>query len=230
MLPNFPLQKLLDHHPRAIIAGIVAIFLIGVVAYAMHGQFQRQRFQRTVAALVTDSGSRLQNAFSGPAARSADNAERQLQAVAANLATLRALNGERNPPLAEAADGYVHTVREIVRQRAASLRHHQAVSDGMRELIDHMRSRYVQGPGWTTEALRRKTQLEQDYSLFKLSSSALIRLLESYPDDYAKTAALVNGSALPPPSLAQTSREQELASAAQLAAALEQIRQMPRSP
>jgi len=73
------------------------------------------------------------------------------------------------------------TVRQILRNQAASHRYHIQVLTGDRALRDHMGRANKRSAGWIQEAVRAKDRLERAYFDYRLSADAFGRLLGTYP-------------------------------------------------
>ena len=214
---------------------IAATLLVSLAGYGLYRDHQKRTLRGTVSAWVVDAGTQLRAALGIEPATASTDEEDTLKAldartgaVARNLAALRALDGSLQRPLVDAADNYLLAAQEILRQHAASRRHRHFTWVGLRELWEHMDSRYSQGPGWTTEALRRKELLEKEYFQYRIAANALARLLQSYPEDRARVAPLIDASKLPDESTTRAARVRSLEAAKQLAAEMERLRKLPR--
>ena len=151
------------------------------------------------------------------------------EAVAKSHAALRAQSGALPRETVDAADHYLIGAREILRLYAASRRHHHLTGVGLRELWAHMGSRYAQGPGWTTEAVRHKDLLEREYFQYRNTTEAMGRLLEGYSEDRARVVPLLDASSLPDESLVRAARARLLEEGKNLAVEMDRLRKLPRS-
>lgn len=217
---------------------VAAALLLALVAgYGIHHEYQKRMLRQSVMAWVVDAGAQLRAVLAGGAGKpgAADEMdeiraqEARLDAVARNLEALRALNGSRQRVLVEAADRYLHGTREILRQAAASRRHRHVTTVGLRELWEHMASRYEQGPGWTTEAVRRKELLEREYSRYRNTTEALATLLDGYGEDRARLAPLMDVKSLPEEAAARAARERALTGVKLMASEMDKLRRLPRA-
>ena len=214
---------------------IAATLLVSLAGYWLYRDHQKRTLRSTVTAWVVEAGTQLRAALNVEAADASANEEDAFKSldtradtVARNLAALRTLDGSLQRSLVDAADNYLLAAQEILRQYAASRRHGYLTSVGLRELWEHMNSRYSQGMEWTTEALRRKELLEKEYFQYRIASVALARLLESYPEDRAGIAPLVDASKLPDESITRAARVRSLEAAKHMAAEMERLRKLPR--
>jgi hypothetical protein len=223
---------------QKIIAISTALALLAAIAgYWLYIDHQKRALRDTVTAWIVDAGRQLSSALSvEPASVTADedatikSLEARTAAVAKNRVALRALDASLQQPLVDGADYYLLSVIEILRQHASSRRHGHLASIGLRGLWAHMRSRYSQGLGWTTEALRRKELLEKEFFRYRIAADALIRLLESYPEDRARIALLVDAAKLPDEKVISAARVRALEAAKRMANEMERLRKLPATP
>jgi hypothetical protein len=214
---------------------IAGTLLVSIAGYWLYRDHQKTMLRNTVTAWIVDAGTHLRASLSNESAANAADEENTIKLlderaaiVTKNLTALRALDGSLQQPLVDAADFYLLSVNEILRQHAASRRHGYFTSVGLRELWEHMQSRYSQGLDWTTEALRRKELLEKEYFQYRIAADALARLLAGYPEDRARIAPLVDASKLPNERVTGAARVHSLATAKQLSAEMERLRKLPR--
>jgi hypothetical protein len=184
-----------------------------------------------VTVLVKDTSERLQAALAiETGAASVDQTVGRLddhaQEVDKHVLELRGLSASPNRALVDAAEEYMLTVRQILRNQAASHRYRIQVSASDRALRDHMRAAKRRSGSWIQEALRAKDRLEKDYFDYRLSASAFSRLLESYPDARKKLALHVGGVLLADETTAANARRRALDSARRLADEVERARQL----
>lgn len=166
---------------------VAALAIAAALGYWGVGAYRAAQQQRLVAALVKDTSHRLQQALAverekAPAetSRTVSLLDEHAQEVDKHLIELRGLNaGDRD--LVNSAEGYLLTVRQILRNQAASHRYHIQVVAGNRALRDHMSRANRRSASWIQEALRAKDRLERAYFDYRLSADAFGRLLGSYP-------------------------------------------------
>ncbi len=219
---------------KIIAVAIAATLLAAIAGYWLYREHQKRVLRDTVTAWIIDAGTQLRAALGvEPGAATADeeetikSLEARTEAVAKNRAALRDRDGAPQRPLVDAADHYLLTVSEILRQHAATRRHGHYTTIGLRELWEHMGGRYSQGLGWTTEALRRKELLEKEYFQYRIAAEALARLLEGYPEDRVRVMPFVDAVKLPDEKLTRAARTRALEAAKRLAAEMERLRKLP---
>ncbi len=226
------------------IAISAAVALVVVLTSGGLYRVHQKRVQHaTVSASVLEAGAHLRAALGAepgkpetadePAAAKVMESLKALdardEAVAKSHAALRAQSGALPRDTVDAADHYLIGAREILRLYAASRRHRHLTVVGLRELWEHMGSRYTQGPGWTTEAVRRKDLLEREYFQYRNTTEAMGRLLDGYPEDRARVVPLLDASPLPDESLVRAARERLLVEGKKLAVEMDRLRKLPRS-
>lgn len=210
------------------IAGLILV--IGAAAgYWAHGVYTRTQVRKTVVALVTDTSQRVRSALAGtaagtPAARFEQAAEIDTHTarVERNYSDLRRLDPAVAGPIAEAADDYILTIREILRRIAISDRARLNLAVNSAALHDHMRSDRGEAT-WPREAVRLKGRVEQDYRDYRLAAQALAGLLDSLPASQARVAPHVGPAVLIELSLVTSARAAVLETTSRLAAAVEKL-------
>lgn len=221
---------------KTLAIAIAVTVLVSIAGYGLYRGYQKRVLHNNAVAWMVDAGKRLQTALSVEPATSASADElaviklldEHVDAVAKNLAALRALNTAGQRPLVDDTDHFLLAVREILRQHAASRRHRYFTVVGSQELWAHMGSRYSQGAGWSTEAVRRKDLLEREYFHYRNTTDALTRLLESYPELRARVAPLVDARHLPDENFTRAASERAAESARRMALDMEKLRKLPR--
>src|SRR6266705_785296 len=161
-----------------------------------------------------------------PADQTVGRLDDHAQEVDKHVLELRDMSASPDRALVDAAEEYMLTVRQILRNQAASHRYRIQVSASDRALRDHMRSAKRRSGSWIQEALRAKDRLEKDYSDYRLSAEALSRLLESYPDARKKLALHVRGALLADEGTAATARKRALENSKRVASEVEKARQL----
>ena len=214
-------------------AALLAAALVAASALGYWGvsAYRKSQLQKAVTALVKDTSERLQAALAiETGAASADQTVGRLddhaQEVDKHVLELRGMSASPNRTLFDAAEEYMLTVRQILRNQAASHRYRVQVSASERALRDHMRAAKRRSGSWIQEALRAKDRLEKDYFDYRLSAGAFSRLLESYPDARKKLALHIGGALLADETTAANARRRALDSARRLADEVERARQL----
>jgi len=208
-----------------------ALAVASALGYWGVSAYRKSELQKAVIALVEDTSERLQAALAietgtMPADQTVGKLDDHAQEVDKHVLELRDMSASPDRELVDAAEEYMLTVRQILRNQAASHRYRIQVSASDRALRDHMRSAKRRSGSWIQEALRAKERLEKDYFDYRLSADALGRLLESYPEARKKLALHVGGALLADEGTATTARRRALESARRLADEVEKARQL----
>jgi hypothetical protein len=208
-----------------------ALVLASALGYWGVGAYRKSQLQKAVIALVKDTSERLQAALAietetAPADRTVGELDDHAQEVDKLVLELRGMSASPNRALVDAAEEYMLTVRQILRNQAASHRYRIQVSASDRALRDHMRSAKRRSASWIQEALRAKDRLEKDYFDYRLSAGAFSRLLESYPEAKKKLALYVGGTLLADEAAATDAHRRALANSKRVASEVETARQL----
>ena len=208
-----------------------ALVVASALGYWGVSAYRKSELQKAVTALVKDTSERLQAALAiETGAASVDQTVGRLddhaQEVDKHVLELRGMSASPNRALVDAAEEYMLTVRQVLRNQAASHRYRIQVSASDRALRDHMRSAKRRSGSWIQEAVRAKDRLEKDYFDYRLSAEALSRLLESYPEARKKLAAHIGGVLLADETTAANARRRALDSARRLADEVERARHL----
>jgi len=165
-----------------------ALVIAAALGYWGVGAYRTAELHRSVAALVEDTSHRLQAALSiemekAPAEtpQTVSMLDEHAQEVDKHLLELRGLNAAGDRNLINAAEEYMLTARQILRNQAASHRYHIQVVSSNRALHEHMGRAKKRSASWIKEAVRAKDRLERAYFDYRLSAEAFGRLLGSYP-------------------------------------------------
>ena len=218
---------------RTTALGLAALVIASALGYWGVNAYRKGQLQKAVTALVRDSSDRLRVALAvemeavptNPA-QMVGKLDDQAQEVDKHVIELRGINASPNRALVDAAEEYMLTVRQILRNQAASHRYRLQVSASDRALRDHMRGAKRRSGPWVQEAVRAKDRLEKDYFDYRLSAGAFSRLLESYPEARKKLALHVGGALLADETAASNARRRALDGAKRLADEVEKARQL----
>ncbi|HEY6720274.1 MAG TPA: hypothetical protein VI363_01435 [Burkholderiales bacterium] len=211
--------------------GLAALVLASAFGYWGVSAYRKGQLQRTVSALVRDSNERLEAALAVETEASANSAQtvgrldEQAQEVDKHVIELHDLSASRNRPLVAAAEDYLLTVRQILREQAASHRYRVQVAASEEKLRNHMSTAGRRSGAWIDEAVRLKERLEKNYFDYRISVEALERLLASYPEARKKIAAQT-GAPLLADEAVEIARKRTLAGSKRIAASVEQARQL----
>src|SRR5467141_4092862 len=209
---------------RSTAFGLAALVAVSSLGYWGVSAYRKGQLQKAVTALVRDSSERLQGALAVEMkAAPEDNAQMvgtlddQAQEVDKHVIELRGMSSSPNRALVDAAEEYLLTVRQILRNQAASHRYRIQVAASERALREHMRKASRRSGTWIREALRAKDRMEKDYFDYRLSVETFGRLLESYPATRSKLAMQVGSGLLVDEALAANARKRVLATSKRVA-------------
>jgi len=173
---------------RTAVFGLIALLLASALGYWGVGAYRKSQQQKAVSALVSDSSGRLEAALALEAEaggagspQTVSKLDEHAQEVDRHVIELHDLGDARNRALASAADEYLLTVRQILRQQAASHRYRLQVTASEGALREHMRAAGRRSGAWIEEAIRIKDRMERNFFDYRVSAEALERLLASYP-------------------------------------------------
>lgn len=219
--------------PRTAVLALVAVFAASSLAYFGYSTYRKRELQKAVSELVKDASQRLDQALAIEKDAAAANSPQivirlddQAQEVDKHVIELRGMSAAPNRALAEAAEEYLLTVRQILRNQAASHRYLLQVMASDQALRDHMRTAGQRSRGWIEEATREKEQMERAYFNYRLSSDAFGRLLDSYPDARGKLAAHVDARLLLGDETSRDARKRAAAGSKRVADEVERARQL----
>jgi hypothetical protein len=179
---------------------LIAVALIVLAAAAAgwwgYGEHQKREQRKAILALVADTGARLRAGLGATAEgpEAARQLDEETAAADQNLSALKSLDASRQPVLAEAADDYLLTVREILK-RVAVQRYRQLLAQSLQALITHMRADDHSG-AWVQEAVKARERAQKDHRDLGLAIGALDQLLQSFPASQKKIAPYVEPAAL----------------------------------
>ena len=218
---------------RTTALGVAALMIASALGYWGISAYRKGQLQKAVTALVKDSSERLQAALAveteavhEDAARMVGKLDDQAQEVDKHVIELRGMSASPNRALVDAAEEYLLTVRQILRNQAASHRYRIQVLSSERALRDHMRTASRRSGTWIQEALRAKDRMEKEYFDYRLSVDTFGRLLESYPATRSKLALQVGAGLLVDEAVAANARKRALATSRRVADDVERARQL----
>jgi hypothetical protein len=185
-----------------------------------------------VSALVSDSSERLQAALTleteatiASSGQTVGRLDEHAQEVDKHVSELHDLSASPNRELVAAAEEYLLTVRQILREQAASHRYRVQLTASDERLREHMRKAGRRSAGWIDEAVRSKERLERNYFDYRVSVEALERLLASYPSARKKMATQLRVPLLADEEV-ERARKRAVAGSKRVAANMEQARQL----
>ncbi len=212
-------------------AKLIAVALCVLIAAAAgwwgYGEHQKRELRKAIVALVADTGARLRGALAATA--ESPEAARKLEEDAAaadrNLAALKGMNAAREQALADAADDYLLTGREILKRLANVQRYRGLLSESLQALLDHMRADDHTG-AWVQDAVKARERANKDHRDLSLAAGALDQLLQSFPASQKKIAPFVEPAVLIEGGVVEAARARALDAAKQAAAEIEKTRRL----
>lgn len=214
--------------------GIAAVALVLAAAILSwgYGAYKTQGLRSTVSASLSDAGGKLRETLTlepGPAPEErlqlAKKLEDHAAAVNRHIEQLKQAQAERDRALTDDADGYLVTVREIIRRRAAINRLYVMHTESLAALRGHMRMDNRTG-GWVQQAVRAKERAEKDFRDYRVTVDAYSTLLDTLPPSQKKIAAHIAPAALAEEALLAKARERELEGAKRAEAEMEKVRRL----
>jgi len=216
------------HGIKTVAAALVALLAVSALGYWAYGAYRKSDLQKAVAALVRDTSERLQAALAieTETAQTVGRLDDHAQEVDKHVIELRSMSASPNRPLVDAAEEYMLTARQILRNQAASHRYRVQMAASDKTLRDHMRTASRRTSSWIQEALRAKDRLERDYLDYRLSLEAFSRLLESFPEARKKLALYLGTGPLIDAAAATDARRRALDSLKRAGSEVERARQL----
>jgi hypothetical protein len=212
--------------------GLAALALALALGYWGVNAYRKAQLEKTVAALARDSSERLGAALAleteadtAASPQTVGKLDEHAQEVDKHVIELHDVSASPNRALVAAAEDYLLTVRQILREQAASHRYRIQVSASEERLREHMRTAGRRSGAWIEEALRAKDHMERNYFDYRVSVEALERLLASYPSARKKMASQL-GVRLLADEVVIDARKRALAGSKRIAADVERAKQL----
>jgi len=215
---------------RTVVIAVATLVAVGL-GYWGYGTHKKRELNQTAVAALADASARMREALSIEAAPIADRAqaaqklEEHAAAMDRHLKGLQSLDTSRNRALADTADHYLFSVREILKKQADSQRHRLLLADSLQALREHMRADN-RTSAWVQQAVKAKERVNKDYRGYARAAEALGQFLETFPASQARIAPYVAASALIANELTEKVRQSVLESAGQAAAEVEKMDRM----
>jgi hypothetical protein len=212
---------------KAIAIALVAVIAAAAVGWWAYGEHQKRELRKAIVALVADSGARLRAALDTTAREPDGGRKLEEAAVAAerNLAALKGMNAAREQALADAADDYLLTTREILKRLVNVHRYRELMSESLQALVEHMRAGNRDAQ-WIALAVKARERVNKDYRDLSLAASALDQLLQSLARSQNRIAPYVGPAALLDGGEINAARARTRETAKQAAAEIEQTRKL----
>jgi len=211
---------------------VAVLLLASALGYWGVSAYRKAQQQKAVSALVGDASRRLETALALETEASAASSQQtvgkldeQAQEVDRHVMELHDMSRGPNPALISAADDYLLTVRQILRQHAASHRYRLQVAASETALREHMGAAGRRSGAWIDEAVRMKDRMERNYFDYRVSAEALQRLLAAYPESRKKMVAQL-GMPLLADEAVEDARRRAAATLKRVTASVDQARQL----
>jgi hypothetical protein len=186
---------------------VVAAIVLVVGTYIAYEKYTRRN---EVVALVNDTGTRLRAALQAQAAGGGNaDAEASAKAVEAHARTLHSMNSSSFRPLADAADDYFVTAREILRRQADIQRARTGVTTNLDALNGHIKADRGRSD-WPREAVQLKEALDKDARDYKIAVDSYASLLGSLTASQMKIAPFVDSGLMIDERLVRDARQSAL--------------------
>lgn len=215
---------------RTVLIVVAALVAVGL-GYWGYGTLKKRELNQTAVSALVDASARMREALSLEAAPIADRAraaqklDEHVAAMDRHLKGLQGLDASRNRALADTADHYLFSVREIFKKQAESHRHRQLLADSLQALREHMRADNHTG-AWVQQAVKAKERVNRDYRGYVRAAEALSQFLETYPASQARIVPFVGTSALVADEMTEKARQSVFASVKQATAEVEKMDRM----
>jgi hypothetical protein len=199
-----------------LVLGVLALIVAIGVGYAMYGAAQKRAQQRQVVQLVADSTEKLREALTAKA---------DAALVAAIDANLKATKAPRDPQLADAAEQYITSAREIAKRRVEVERLTRQAAASRAALAGHMaHAASRRNDSWMRDALALKKRVENDHFELGITLKALYELLFALPDTERLLEPRIGTASLLEPAVTDSARRQAQADVKRAAEELDRAR------
>jgi hypothetical protein len=172
---------------------VIAVVILAIGTYLAYEKYTRRTH---VVAMVKDAALRLRATVQGQAeGHDPAGDEASATAIEAYANTLRSMNTSSFAALADAADDYLVTAREIMR-RAVNMRLAKArLAPSVEALASHIRGDRGAG-AWTGVAVQRKQALDADLRQYRIAVESYASLMSGLSASQVKIAPFVDASVL----------------------------------
>lgn len=178
----------------------IVVFTLAVVFGRIgYSAYEKRWQQHKVMALVGDTTDRLREAL---------GANPTPQIVSALEANRQAARAPRDPELADAAELYIVSAREIAARMLSARELERAAAASRAALTGHMARAAHRNDAWMHDAVVLKRRVEAQHQDLGITLSALDRLLYTFPDSEKGLQPRVDPSLLLEPSYVDSARKQ----------------------
>lgn len=167
--------------------GIVAAAAVALIGYSFYAASQKRAQQRQVIAMVQDATGKLRQALTQKSSP---------ELVDALDADLKAARAPRDPQLADAAEHYILSAREIARRRSDTDRFWATAYESRNALAGHMRRAERRSEPWLRGAVTLKKRVDDDYFQVDITLKALDELLYKLPEEEKRLDGRIDAALL----------------------------------
>jgi hypothetical protein len=166
------------------------VLALAVGSYLAYDNYSRRT---RVMDMVKDASTRLDTLLQAESAERTDTDPAAHATILESYqSTLRRMDTRSFTPLADAADDYFVTAREIARRTADMRRARGALEKSLGALEAHIGSDRGAAT-WPAEAARLKQSVDRDVRDYRIAADAYRTLLESLPTSQGRVAPFVEG-------------------------------------
>src|SRR5690348_12625837 len=152
----------------------IVVFTLAVVFGRMgYSAYEKRSQQHKVTALVADTTAKLREAL---------GASPTPQLVGALDANVQAAKAPRDPELADAAELYIVSAREIARRAVKVHELERQAAASRQALTGHMARAAWRNDAWMRDAIALKKRVESEHYELGITLGALDQLLYTFPD------------------------------------------------
>ena len=215
-----------------IVIAVVLAAAVITLGYWGYSVYQKRVLHGEISAILKNAGAALRESLSlepGPSTADRLQLAKQLEDHAMtmdkSIGQLKRLQVERDLMLADDAENYLITLREIMSKRAAANRLYVLHSESLEALQDHMRADNRTGE-WVKQAVLAKERAEKDFRDYRLTVATYGTLLGTLGSTQRKIAPFVESAALIDLDLLAKARERAIETAKQAAAEMDKVRKL----
>jgi hypothetical protein len=219
---------------RTIVIAVATLVAVGL-GYWGYGAHKARELNQAAVAALADTNARLREALgieTGPAPANRAPVVKKLDdhvaAVDQHLSQLRGLDAARNRALADAADYYLLSARELLKKQADSQRHRLLLADSAQALREHMRADNHTS-AWVQQAVKAKERVNKDYRGYSLATEVLGTMLETFSAAQKRIVPYIEASALIADDLIAGARTRVAEDAVRMAAEMEKMQRLGAS-
>jgi len=170
---------------RTVIAAVAAVVAVGF-AFAGYAAYEKRALRAQLADAVAAASDRLGPTLAidvnQPPAGLAGKLDGDVVQTEIALQKIRSSATRRDPPLAEAAEGYVASVLEVLRRQAGAAQFRAQFIDDRKALSAHMAAAGSRSESWGAEAIRLRKRVDDDYFGYQIAVNSLGNMLAGLAD------------------------------------------------